>query len=101
MKIEPNREAEFTGVFVAHWEAAGIEVDAGRWLFGLLPRREYWDAEFPSDFQTPLSDVARRFRIRFIGTPGERGRYGHMGMCCHRVRVRVTPYVSIRNPHKW
>ena len=90
MQIEPNNEAEFSGVFVAHWEATGIEVDVGRRLFGLLTRREYWLAEFPSDFEVPHYDIARRFHIRFIGTPGERGRYGHMGMCCRRVRVRCV-----------
>ena len=78
MTIEPNGEAEFTGVFVAHWEAARIEINAGRWLFGLLPNREYWDPEFPSGFEAPLGDITRVFRIRFIGTPSERGRYGHM-----------------------
>ena len=88
MHIEPNREAEFTGIFVDHWEAAGIEVEVGRRFFGLLPRREYWDAEFPSEFETPLYDIARRFRIRFTGTPSEHGRFGHMGMCCRTVRVR-------------
>src|SRR5215469_13929796 len=90
MEIEPNKEAEFVGVFEAHWEAAGIEVEVGRRLLGLLPRCEYWGAEFPADFDVPLHDTSKRFHIRFTGTPGERGSFGHMGMCCRMVRIRTV-----------
>ncbi len=96
MDLEPNKEAEFTGVFMAHWEAAGIQVEVGKSLFGLLPRREYWEAEFPSDFKIPCFDTSRQFRIRFTGAPSDLGRFGHMGVCCRRVRVRqVLEFVEI------
>jgi hypothetical protein len=101
MQIEPNKEAEFSGVFVAHWEAAGIEVDVGRRLFGLMPHREYWHPDFPSDFDAPLGDIARRFHIRFIGTPSERGQFGHLGMCCRNVGIRqVIEFSEIERDEK-
>jgi hypothetical protein len=42
LTIVPEQEGEFTGVFISHWEASGIQVEVGRWLFGLIPRKETW-----------------------------------------------------------
>jgi hypothetical protein len=97
MQIEPNREAEFRGLFSNHWEAGGIYIEVGRRFFGLLARREYWEAAFPSDFEYDYEDIGRRFHIRFVGVPSERGEFGHMGMCCRRVEVRrVIEFSEIR-----
>jgi hypothetical protein len=100
--VESNKEAEFTGVYYAHWEGSGIEIDMGRWLIGLLPRREYWSAQFPPDFKLPFYDTAVPYRIRFIGTPSERGCFGHMGMCCRTVRIRqVSEFKVIEKKKAW
>jgi hypothetical protein len=88
MTIEPNAANEYRGTYFAHWEACRIEVPVKRRFFGLLPWSESWDVEeFPPGFEPPVDDGNLRFHIRFIGTPSERGVFGHMGGCCRTVRV--------------
>jgi hypothetical protein len=97
MNIQADKEGEYAGRYIAHWEVERVEIVVGRWLFGLLPRMEAWMPSFPQRFELPDQErykegwhrhPGRQFAIRFIGTPSEAGRFGHMGGCRRRVSIR-------------
>jgi hypothetical protein len=92
-----NRQAEFSGRYIAHWEISHVHVEVGRWFFGLLPKCEQWTPIFPSEFKLPTQELYKRnwldhpgrlFFIRFIGVPSELGRFGHFGGCQRHVAIR-------------
>ena len=93
MTIVPNQEGEFQGVYLAHCADERIEVEVGRTL-GIFSSYESWKPTFPPGFAAPgylpyegYYPAGLAFRIRFIGTPGESGSYGHRGCCQRRVIV--------------
>jgi hypothetical protein len=108
MTVSPSIESEFAGVYVEHWEVSRLSIEVGRRLWGLLPKRERWQAHFPPDFRVPEEDKqteslrrrrSRFFRIRFIGVPSEVGRFGHKGFCHRKVDIkRVLEMAEINNP---
>ncbi len=93
MTIVPNQEAEFRGIYLAHCVDERIEVEVGKTL-GIFTRYESWKPIFPPGFSAPGQDYPGRnpaglpFYIRFVGTPGEVGPYGHKGCCRRQVSVR-------------
>ena len=84
-------EADFEGVYVAHWEASRFVVDAGRGPFGLWRRVEKWATQFPPDFAGVAPPERRSnpryFRMRVRGTIGPKGAYGHRGICSRQLQV--------------
>jgi len=85
-------DREYDGIYHSHWECGGLDVVVGRWLFGLLPKREYWHLRVDDGVTWPDMEVADigtyKYRLRFLGRRGPRERCGHMGMC-HRAATVV------------
>ncbi len=98
------------GIYVDHWEAARFVVVTGRRFFGLLPKREKWQALFPEGFQLPgdgqprtIRSPARYFRMTVKGAVGPKGRFGHMGICSRQLTIdAVLACEVIGDPgHTW
>ncbi|WP_146395920.1 hypothetical protein [Pseudobythopirellula maris] len=88
-QIEAGESATFVGLYRPHWEIGHIQIAlTKRWL-GFIPSFESWSpyfiAEFPVNFDTLENDS--NFLIKFVGTPTDRGQYGHMGSMCREIRI--------------
>ncbi len=97
VRIVPNQEGEFRGIYLTHCIDERIEVEVGKRL-GILTVYEPWKPVFPPGFAVPGGEQIPRdvpvfgasldFSIRFVGTPGDPGLWGHKGCCRRRVNIR-------------
>ena len=101
MTWELNKETEFSGVYVAHWEVPRFEWDTGRRLwFGLKDEKVNCQLEFPEGMPDPFletiggqlpanwrSHPGLRWHVRLRGALIEKGHFGHRGWCSFRLKV--------------
>ncbi|MCP4890165.1 MAG: hypothetical protein GY904_26625 [Planctomycetaceae bacterium] len=95
-RIENGEPATFVGLYRPHWEIGHIQIAlTKRWL-GFVPAFESWSpcfvAEFPVEFD--ILDNDSNFLIKFVGTPTERGQFGHMGSMCRE--IRITEFLDVQ-----
>ncbi len=88
----------YEGIYFAHGAYERIEVI--RPLFWFVKRYEPWKPVFPEGFAVPAAEVAGDhedgvpYKIRFSGSIGEAGRFGHLGRCRHIVLIEAIHYFS-------
>ena len=95
-QIAPGESQTFVGLYRPHWEIGRIQIAmTKRWL-GFIPAFESWKpyfvAEFPIGYD--VLDNENDFLIRFVGTPTERGQFGHMGIMCRE--ICITEIVDVQ-----
>lgn len=87
-------EEEFHGMLMLGFETSSVTVATGRRRFFIWPVFEEWYAVSSAHFnwnvlpQDPASsDGGGCWFIRFVGTPSDIGRYGHMGHCRREIHI--------------
>ena len=95
-QIESGESATFVGLYRPHWEIGHIQIVLTKRRLGIIPTFESWSpyfvAEFPTEFD--LVENESDYLIKFVGTPTERGQYGHMGSMCRE--IRITEFLEVR-----
>ncbi|MEP3479111.1 MAG: hypothetical protein ABJZ55_07690 [Fuerstiella sp.] len=88
-QIKAGEAATFVGLYRPHWEIGHIQIAlTKRWL-GFIPSFESWSPDFIAEFPVHFDKLKNNsnFLIKFVGTPTERGQFGHMGSMCREIRI--------------
>lgn len=77
----------FSGIYRPHWEIGHIQVPTARRRLWLFPLFESWNPHFTDEFPHELEEDSPNYIVTFVGTPSERGQFGHMGSMDRNISV--------------